>query len=47
MIERGLAIAFDFDETVAFDVQQYPAAAVTAAADTFKDSRCLAHGDRN
>ena len=47
MIERGLAIAFDFDETIAFDVQQHPATAVTAAADAFKDHCRLAHEERN
>src|SRR6516165_7768940 len=47
MIERGLAIAFDFDKTVAFDVQQYPATAVTAAADAFKDLCRLTHEERN
>ena len=47
MIERGLAIAFDYDETVAFDVQQYTATAVTAAADAFKDLCRLAHEQRN
>ena len=47
MIERGLAIAFDFDETVAFDVQQHTATAVTAAADAFKDLCRLTHEERN
>jgi len=43
MIEWGLTIAFDFDETIALNVQQHPATAVAAAADAFKDRRRLAH----
>jgi hypothetical protein len=47
MVERRLAIAFDFDKTVAFDVQQYPATAVTATADAFNDLCRLAHEEPN
>lgn len=47
MIERGFAVAFDFGQAIAVNVQQHPATTMTTTAGAFQDGRGVAYGRDN